>query len=244
MTLKAANGDSLGGDTTTVSKQAAREYEVSVNGYGQSIGNVNVVNLSCETDADAEDIEDIEFYTPQGYSGNYVLQRRASLLDDWILHVDRITPVDEDVTVVLKVTFKNGKIAYDHAIFKIRNEEIYFGDTSLSIEENYGVTKDENGVYHTEEGNPYSGIGSFDLGILSTWVARISNSIEFTSSDENVFTVKSAGAHQQSNKGPRKFYVTFGSAGTAVLTAKATDDSGVEVTEQVTIVVEPAQEGA
>lgn len=214
-----------------------------MNGYGQSIGNVNVVNLSCETDADAEDIEDIEFYTPQGYSGNYVLQRGASLLDDWFLHVDRITPVDEDVTVVLKVTFKNGKIAYDHAIFKIRNEEIYFGDTSLSIEENYGVTKDELGVYHTEEGNQYSGIGSFDLGILSTWVARISNSIEFTSSDENVFTVKSAGAHQQSTKGPRKFYVTFGSAGTAVLTARATDDSGVEVTEQVTIVVEPAQEG-
>lgn len=214
-----------------------------MNGYGQSIGNVEVVNLSCETDAETEDIKDIEFYTPKGYTGQYVLQRGANLLDDWSLHVERITPVDEDVTVVLKVTFKNGKVAYDHATFKIRNGEIYFGDTSLSIEENYGVTKDEHGVYHTEEGNKFSGIGAFDLGVLSTWVARISNSIEFSSSDENVFTVKSAGANQQPIKGPRKFYVTFVSAGTAVLTAKATDDSGVEITEQVTIVVEPAQEG-
>lgn len=242
--LKATNGKSLGGDTTTVSKQTAKEYEVSVNGYGQSMVNVNVVNLSCETDAGVDDIKSIEFYTPTSYKGKYVLQAGEKLMDEWLLHADYVNTIDEDVTVVLKVTFKNGKIAYDHAIFKIRNEEIYFGDTSLSIEENYGVTKDEHGVYHTEEGNPYGGIGSFDLGILSTWVARISNSIEFTSSDENVFTVKSAGAHQQPTKGPRKFYVTFGSAGMAVLTAKATDDSGVEVTEQVTIVVEPAQEGA
>ena len=206
--------------------------------------NVGVVNQSCETDAGVDNIKSVEFYTPTSYKGKYVLKAGSKLMDEWLLHADYVNTIDEDVTVVLKVTFKNGKISYDHATFKIRNEEIYFGETSLSIEENDGVTKDEHGVYHTEEGNPHIGIGSFDLGILSTWVARISNSIKFISSDESVFTVESVEAHQQPTKGPRKFYVTFGSAGTAVLTAKATDDSVVEVSEQVTIVVDPTQEGA
>lgn len=230
-------------ETSTVSKVSATEYNVAVNDYGQTYSNVGVAKLSCETNAQAEDIADIEFYTPKGYSGKYVLQAGANLMDAWNLHADNVTSVDEDVTVVMKVTFKNGQVAYDHATFKIRNEAIYFkNDPTLTVEEDYGVTKDDQGVYHTNEDNRYSGIGAFDLGV-STFVTRINNSLEFTSSDESVLTVAAAGVHQQTVSAPRKFYITFKAAGVAVITAKATDDSGIEVTRTITFVVEPAQDG-
>lgn len=241
MALKAVNGRSLSHETSSVTKKSAFEYEVSVNDYGQTYGNAQVVRLSCVTDEKVSDIKNIEFYIPKGYKGKYVLQAGEKLTDEWLLHVDAINTVDEDVTVVLKVTFRNGRISYDHAVFKIRNSKIYFDTPELSLEEDYGVTKDEYGVYHTTEGNPYNGVGNFYLGV-SCLIPRIKNSIKFVSSDESVITAE-AQTVQSGDIKSRKFYVKFHAAGVAVLTAKATDDSGVEVSQSITISVDPTEEG-
>lgn len=203
---------------------------------------MGVARLSCETDAQPEDIKKVEFYLPKDYSGVYVLQEIPSE-GYWLLHPEHSYVVDEDITVVLKVTFKNGNVAYDHATLKVRNNRLIFSQLSLDADESSNENKayasdykkDGDGIMHAIEYGVNDLICHLTLGV-NTKVPRIKDSIVITSSDESV--VKIYYPKVQVSGENFQFHGRIGAVGTVVITAKATDDSGVEVTTTMTVVVD------
>lgn len=128
---------------------------------------------------------------------------------------------DEDVEVKVEMTLKNGATASDVITLKISNNKVYFSNLSISADEN--IPWDE-----------FNHLATLNLGVRSS-IPRIRGSINFSSSNESILKLTTAGVRQTDDYGYKVKLIPQEEVGTVTLTMSATDDSGIEQTVSKTI---------